>query len=354
MKNTFLSICAFSSINNVEYNVVPFYNDKTNVHAEIPIGPNVNTVIHTFKPVVNGLSFIQARINIPNVQAYINASGLSTLVINNNWKVYLSINGVLLPQYVTFESSGNQPFVLNSLTNVFPSTLIVNGLADLRPTDEVQIIMNCTEVFVLIPTAPFFTILDDGKIVADFSINTIANKKNVSPHGLLKTPDNNLVIPLNTDMLSAVEFPLTNATLSYNQNFSYVNGELIYNGTHPSWVKVNASINLEDLQLNTSDSDDVTVFVATYGLFVGIDGQIYNNLVTETNIYRDTRYTICLLSNQTTENVLRIRPGERVSLLLYAYNAVYVSGAPVAGVPIKTPAVGSTITVTGNVNLTLE
>src|SRR6185503_3598563 len=103
------------------------------------------------------------------------------------WKVYLSVNGVLLPQYVTLESSGNQPFVLNSPSNVFTSTLIVGLLADLRPTDEIEIIMNCTDVYVLIPTPPFFTNLTDGKIIADFTINTIANKKEVSPHGLLKT-----------------------------------------------------------------------------------------------------------------------------------------------------------------------
>jgi hypothetical protein len=355
LNTTYLSICASSSVTNVDYNVVPFLNSNVLTNVEIPIGSNVNTMVYKFKPKVNGLSFLQARINIPSAVGYINSSGVSTVILNVNWELYLSINGVLLPQYVSVESSGNQPFVLNSPSNVFTSTLLTNLLADLRPTDEVEIICNCTDVFVLVPTPPFFINLTDGKIIADFSINTIANKRPLYPHGLLQSvSDNSLVIPLNTDISTAVEFPLTNANLNFGENFTYSGGVLTYTGTHPSWVKVSAAINLSDMQLNTADSDPVTVFLSTYGFFIGIAGQSYNNLVTETNIYRDVTGTLKLLSNQTTENVLRMRPGDNISLLFYTYDTIYTSVEPSPGVPVKTPALGSTITITGNINLTIE
>ena len=355
LKQTYLSICAYSAASPMIFGLLPPVTTNTNTHVEIPIGANVNTVIHKFKPNVSGLTFLQTRINIPSAQGYINSSGSTAVILNVNWKVYLSINGVLHPQYVTFESSGNQPYVLNSPSNVFTSTLCANLLADLRLTDEIQVICNCTDVFVLIPTAPFFTNLTDGKVIADFSTNSVINRSPLYPRGLLKTPNNNLIIPLDTDMSTAVEFPLIGANLMLGNNFTYTgDGILIYTGLLPRWVKICGAINIVDLQLNTSDSDTATVFLSTYGLFIGTNGESYNNLVTETNIYRDTRNTLKLLSNQTTENYIKVKHGDRVSVMIYAYNTVYITGAPVPGVLVKRPAVRSMITITGNVNLTVE
>lgn len=66
----------------------------------------------------------------------------------------------------------------------------------------------------------------------------------------------------------------------------------------------------------------VVVFLSTYGLFIGVNGEADNNIITRTNIYRDTRNELKLLSNQTMENVLKMRPGDRISILMYTFNIV--------------------------------
>lgn len=355
LKNTFLSICAYSAVKEIEYNDSNFFLDNTKTHAEIPIGSNVNTVIHTFKPNVDGLSFIQARLNIMKAQAYINDGGTTTSILNVNWILHMRVNGVTLPQYISVEASGNQPFVFNSQTNVFPSTLFSHLLADLEPDDRVELICNCTGVYITMPPPIFFGPLEDGKIIADFSINTLANRNKLYPHGLLEPLINNYVyIPIDTNITSAVPFPLHCSRFNFDNNFEYRCGKLIYCGCKPSWFRINCAINLVDMQLFTSDSDTVTVFVSTYGFLIGINGKARNNIITETNIYRDTRYTVKLLANQVTENYVKLVPGDTISLLIYTFNTVYISDAPAPSVTIKTPAAGSTIKILGNVNMTIE
>lgn len=350
-----LSLTAFSSSTVIPRNTKPMSVNTSSVVKTVPVGLNVNSVLYTFKPRVKGVALTEVRVNIPEMKAFINASGTyAPLIVGINNYIYLAVNGDILPQQVAYAFSGNQPFVSNGDT-IFPSTLVTRLLTYLRETDEISVIYNTDEVFIVNPSSPAgFGLLTDGTLTAKFDFSTITTEA-LSPQAMVRQASNqNVVVPIGSSLNTAVEFPLTDCKVD-STNFELdEKNNLIYIGEQQSWFKFKASFSTNTLVLNNSDGEVAVVDLANVGFAIGIDGQKENNVVTESQTYTSLNGTFNLVAGNTVENAFRVRPGDRISFLVYANDTVYTIAPPIPGVIVKTPPINSTLTLSGRLVLSIE
>lgn len=351
-----LSLTAFSSIAVITRNLGPMSVDVSSSIQTVPIGPNVNSVLFTFKPHVSGPALVELRMNIPMMKAFKNSTGTyAPLIVGITDFIYLSVNGDLTPRQVAYAFSGNQPFVSNGDT-IFPSTLVTRLLADFKQSDEVSVIYNSDNVFIVDPSSPAgFSILTDGKLTAQFNFNAISTEELYVQASVQQTADTSVTVPIGTNLNTAVEYPMTDCKInSSNFQLDGKTNYLTYIGEHQSWFKIKGIFNYSNLELKNANADVPVVSLGNFGFLIGVDGQRENNVVTETEVYTNVAGTFSLMSSNSFENAFRVRPGERISLLLYTNNVVYTIAPPVPGVVVKVPPPNSTVVLTGRLVLTIE
>jgi hypothetical protein len=210
------------------------------------------------------------------------------------------------------------------------------------------------DALIFIDQPPFFAPVSRGSVVTDLQMQAIVSPPLVV-NGLLRgLSEQTLTIPLDTNLDNALVFPWGNAQLQFDNKFNFQNGQLTYTGSQPRTFKVVADLNISGLELKTADGDVVVIDIQTLGFAVGVNGQKYNLIRTESNVYADTRYTLRLVANQTTTNVITLSNGQSLSILVYFFNCKYLDQPPVHGAPSKTPAPGSSITFKGTVSIAVE
>jgi hypothetical protein len=264
------------------------------------------------------------------------------------------VNGVLQPQFLNFQTIANSPVLYNG--SVFPSTQAFYLLADLKEDDEVSVlVMHQIEALVFTDTPPFFAVVTKQSVVTDLQMHAIVTPA-LCTSGLLRgASDQTVTIPLDSSLDTPVVFPWgSDAKLDFDHQFKFLNSQLVYTGPKPKWFKIVADLNISGLELKTADGDTVVIDIQTLGFAIGVNGQKYNLVRTESNVYADARYTLRLVANQTTSNVIQLVRDQSLSLLVYFFNSKYLDQPPVHGVPSKTPAAGSYITFKGNVSISIE
>jgi hypothetical protein len=328
------------------------YTTSGTASPEIPLGDHINFKVFSFRPGLTGRFMLDVRMNTISERTKLE-NGDIVPTFGTTWWAYLSINNVLQPQFLNFATIANHPVVYNG--SVFPSTQVYYLLADLTENDEVSLIcMHMLDAFILINTPPFFAIVTKQSLLTDLQFYCMATPA-LYPDGLLTvSEEKSLTIPLDTSLDTALEFPLGAATLNFNDHFTFANNKLVYTGNQSNWFKITADLNISGLELKTSDGDPVVIDLQSLGFAVGVNGTKYNAIRTESNVYADTRYVLRLVCNQTTSNIVQLNDNESVSLLMYFYNCKYLNVPPVRGAPSLTPAAGSTITIKGTVNISVE
>jgi len=347
-----LAIAAFSNVDTEVPTGIPIFTKSEQVQAEIPLGDHVNKKVWTFKPGINGRVLIDVRLNILNEKAKLE-SGAIVPIFGSTWWTYVSINGVLQPQFLNFQTIANSPVLYNG--SVFPSTQTFFLMADLKENDEVSVLaMHQFDCLVFTDTPPFFAFITRGSIVTDLQLHTIVSPALYTNGVLRMLSDSTVTIPLDTNLDNAIVLPWGEAKLDFPEQFRFRDGQLTYTGPQTRPFKIVADLNISSLELKTSDGDPVVIDIQTLGFAIGVNGQKYNLVRTESNVYSDTRYVLTLVCNQTTSNVITLSRNQNISILLYFFNSKYLDQPPAQGVPSKTPAPGSYINLKGSVSVSIE
>lgn len=349
-----LSLTAFSSREVITRNtgirdLATYLVAKT---ISVPIGFN-NSALCLIGPLPEGPSLIEVRMNILEIKAYINATGsYAPLIVGINNYIYLAVNGNLIPQQLAYSFSGNQPFVTNGNT-IFPSSLVTRLLVDIKKTDIISIVFNSSDVSVLDPSSPAgFSLLEEGELEMKLQFNVIYTEALYPQVSFRQRFDQSVEIPLESN--DTVEFPLTDCKVD-SSNFQLdEKNNLIYIGEHPSRFKYRAHFFTNNLVLNNSNSEVANVDLVNLGFAIGRNGAKPNNLVSVSQTYTSVEGTFSLPANNTVENAFEVLPGQRISLLVYANNAIYTTTPPIPGVVAKRPPAESSLTLTGRVVFVIE
>jgi hypothetical protein len=353
-----LSIAACSARDNGESDAKQtspgLFTLNEQINVQIPFGTYINYKIWRFTPGLTGRYLIDVRMNILTEQVKL-PSGALVPMFASNWFTYLSINGVLQPAFLNYATIANSPVLYNG--SVFPSSQVFYLLADLNAGDEVSVMaMHQTDALILIDSPPGFAPVNSQGVVCDLQMSAVVSAPLVTNGRLRGVSDQKVTVPLDGSSLdNAIVLPFgTDAQFAFGDGFQWRNGQLTYVASKPKSFKVNAMVNIDGLELKTADGDTVVVDIQTMGFAVGVNGQKYNLVRTESNVYHDTRYILNIRAAQTTTNVIQLQRNQALCLLVYFKNAKYLNQVPVRGLPSLTPAPGSSINFTGRVALSVE
>jgi hypothetical protein len=336
---------------------IPLEADTT---VNLGIGASLNTKVYEWDSGMSGKTLIHVRMNIGETTLYVNSTNAVTPVINTNWYAYLAINGVLQPSNLIYQTITNQPNIFNGDT-VWPSTLELYMLSNLATTDKISVIVNIKDVLAPKSTPPFFSPVPDGGgvVTSDLDFKIIMTAPNYPDALVTPLYYSTVLLPVDGELFSAIEFPLIGSTVqSYDDSteFTMENGKLIYRGHGKKRFKVRVSLTIDKLLLQNSDLDPAITVLQDVGLAVGVNGVAYNTVETFDNMYSDSRYAFKWLATRTAANVVRVKPGDEISVLVYTNNIRYLNVPPHVGttIPNKVPPDGSKVIFTAAASLVIE
>jgi hypothetical protein len=316
-------------------------------------GANVNTNLYQFRAGVTGRTLISVRMDILQLTVNNSDTSLDTIATNTDWYAYLSVNGVLNPANIVFQTITNQPNLSNGNT-VWPASVELLLLADLNEWDNVAVIANITNVIVPSASPPFILVPPDGHatINASLKYNIILAPSLEAKAMAFPNYNSTILVPIDG---KSVELPL-NGDVKYSEDFQMEEGKLIYKGKHHKTFRVRASLNVNKFLLINSNSDPVVTSLQNMSFALGVNGEKDNSVETDTLMYSDTRYDFKWLANQSVTNVVALHEGEYLSLLVKAGNVTYLNTPPMIGVNIpnlRSPE-GSVILLSGMVSVVIE
>jgi len=108
--------------------------------------------------------------------------------------------------------------------------------------------------------------------------------------------------------------------------------------------------------MTNSNKDPCCVLNNNLGFAIGVNGTKVNRVEANNLTYSDKLYLHKWMATQSTENFVLLRPGDRVSMLLWANNVKYmnVPTNPTIVIPNLDPPAGSIITLTGKITCVIE
>lgn len=334
---------------------------EADVNVNLGIGGTVNNKVYEFESEISGRTLIHVRMNVGETTLYNNDTGLTTRVINTNWYGFLSINGVLTPANLIYQTITNQANIFNGDT-VWPASLELYQLVDLQVGDDIAVIVNIKDVLAPKATPPFFQQVLDGHGVVSSQVDLkIIMTPPVFPDAMV-TPlyYNTVLLPIDGELFSATEFPLGGSnvtTFDEDTTFSIEGGKLIYKGKeNKKRFKIRASLVIDKLLLQNSDLDPAVIVLQNVGFAIGVNGVAYNTVETFDNMYSDSRYNFKWLATRSTANVVRLKKGDEVSLLVYTNNLRYLNVPPLFGspIPVHVPPEGSHSILTAAASIVIE
>jgi len=234
-------------------------------------------------------------------------------------------------------------------------------LADLHVHDKVAIIVNIKDVLAPASSPPFFAPVPDGHGVVTSQLDFKIILTPPSYPDALVTPlyYNTVLLPIDGELFSATEFPLGASAVQVfddDTKFRLENGKLIYRGDKKQRFKIRASLVIDKLLLQNSDLDPAVIVLQNVGFAVGVNGVAYNTVETFDNMYSDSRYNFKWLATRSAANVVKLKKGDEVSLLVYTNNIRYLNVPPLFGsvIPTHVPPVGSVSILTAAASLVIE
>jgi hypothetical protein len=333
---------------------------EADVNVNMLIGPTVNNKVYEFESETSGKTMIHIRMNIGETLLYNNDTALTTRVINTNWYSYLSINNVLTPANLIYQTITNQANIFNGDT-VWPASLELYLLADLQVGDDVAVIVNIKDVLAPKATPPFFQLVPDGHGVVSSQVDLkIIMTPPLFPDALV-TPQyySTVLLPVDGELFSAIEFPLVGSSVQIfdeDTEFRMENGKLIYRGDNKKRFKIRASLVVDKFLLQNSNLDPAVITLQNVGFAVGVNGVAYNTVESFDNMYTDSRYNFKWLATRSATNVVRLKKGDEVSLLVYTNNVKYLNVPPNFGasIPSFSPPEGSMSVLTAAASIVIE
>jgi hypothetical protein len=334
---------------------------EADVNVHLGIGGAVNNKVYEFESETSGKTLIHIRLNVGETTLYVNETGTNVHVINTNWYAYLSINNVLTPANLIYQTITNQANIFNGDT-VWPASLELYLLADLQVGDDIAVIVNIKDVLRPAASPPFFAQVHDGAGVVNSQVDLkIIMTPPLFPDALVTSSYyNTVLLPVDGELFSATEFPLIGSSVNFfdeDTEFRMENGKLIYRGKeNKKRFKIRASLVVDKLLLQNSDLDPAVIVLQNVGFAIGVNGVAYNTVETFDNMYSDSRYNFKWLATRSTANVVRLKKGDEVSLLVYTNNVRYLNVPPLFGSPIPqhSPPEGSLSVLTAAASIVIE
>jgi len=313
--------------------------------------------IYSYSPGVSGLRLINVRLNISDIAIYDSTRNQTTPGIGTAFNAFLSINGAATQNVQTLQTITNQPNIIVGNT-MWPTHLDLYLLANLQPTDSVTVQVFINFVIALDPShPPFFNFVPAGS--CPMTVQFVSST-NVALSPRVQTfPEYNKTVNLGVDGKSQ-EFPVEGQLVQYNNQPSYSftlqDSQLTFTGNQPRWFKVRANIIIAQLLLHNSDHDPAFVVDQNLGFAIGVNGATVNNVQDVNRTYSDIEVLHKWMATQSSENVIKLNPGDRLSFLLWTNGISYLNTPtnPLVVLPVHTPPAGSTVMLTGKLTVVLE
>jgi hypothetical protein len=340
---------------------VPAERPTQTLHLEnktaIPLGRTLNNSVCEFQANTSGRTLIQVRMNVRTATLFNDDTKLTTTVISSTWFAFLAVNGELTGTDLVAQAITNQPNIFIGDNTVWPSSVELCFLADLAPTDKISVIVNVTSGLATSAAPPFFLPVPDGhgSLAVDLDFDIVLTPP-LSPSAMLSPVSNSSVlVPLGGNLATATTFPL-DATTALSGEFQLVNGKLRYTGGRENTFKIRGALNIGNCLLENSDLDPAVASLQKFGMAIGVNGRAVNGVETPNIVYTDNRFGLKWIASQFATNVVKLTPGDEVSLLVYTNNNRYMNVPPEAGrdILIKLPTPGSVLLLTAAASLLIE
>jgi hypothetical protein len=295
--------------------------------------------------------------NVRTATMFNDDTKLTTTVLGSTWFACLAVNGELTGTDLVAQTITNQPNIFIGDNTVWPSSVELLLLADLAPTDKISVIVNVTSGVATSAAPPFFLPVQDGhgSLAVDLDFNIILTPP-LSPSAMLSPVyHSSVLVPLGGNLATATAFPL-DATTALSDEFQLVNGKLRYTGDIEKTFKIRGALNIGNCLLENSDLDPAVASLQHFGMAIGVNGRAVDGVETPNIVYTDNRFALKWMASQFATNVVKLTPGDEVSLLVYTNNNRYMNVRPQAGtdILIKLPAPGSVLLLTAAASLVIE
>ncbi len=353
-----VSIIAFSTgkydTNQVNNNtVIPVVSPT--LSKVIPLGPNLNNELYRFKANVNGKTLIRVRMNIGDTTLYNDANQQTTIVINTNWFIYLSLNGSNDRNNLSFQTITNTPNISNGNT-VWPATMELYLLAQLKSTDEITVKADLVDALAPSLNPPYFLPVTSGHVNTFLTFETISTNSLYPCAETFAEYNSMLTLGLNGDLNSAVEFPVGDI-VKFSKDFKKIGPSLVYVGNNKQKFIIHGALNISRLIMNVPEAKTAPVITLQgFGFAIGVNGVKQNEVSTTTNMYADLRYNLKWLAEETAENIVELKKGDIVSFLVWSNNAKYMDQVPNPSIVIPniTPGPNATSDLTGHLSFVIS
>jgi len=324
---------------------------------ELKVDPPYATQVelYKFKPGLSGLHLVNVRMNIKSLLCYDAKRKDSFPTVGVRWQGWLSLNGGGDKNCLTLQTICNQPNLIVGGT-VWPSIMELYFLANLKETDEVSVMAYVDDIFILHPPN-IFDIITEGSLPMTIQFTPRCSH---ALHPQIQTfPEYNDTVILDIEG-KMQEFPVDGQVFQVPSKHSHLfriqDGQLVLKSHHTHWFRVRANLIISQILLTNANKDPGCAVSQNLGFAIGVNGARVNDVAEVNFTYSDKMFLHKWMATQSAENVVQLKPGDRISPLVWTTDVHYLAVPTNAKViiPVLTSPAGSTINLTGKITFVVE